>query len=72
MQQQKEKRILKNKNSLRDRWENFKHTNSCIIGAPEEGQELEKELKTCLKNDGKLPLPGEENRHKSSGSIDSP
>ena len=40
-QQQKEKHILKNENSLRDLWESIKHTNICIIGGPEE-EEREK------------------------------
>ena len=35
------KRILKNKNSLRELWENIKHTNIPIIGVPE-GEEREK------------------------------
>ena len=34
-EQQEEKRIQKNDNSLRSLWDNFKHSNICIIGVPE-------------------------------------
>ena len=34
-EQQKEKQILKNENSLRDIWDNIKCTNLHIIGVPE-------------------------------------
>ena len=34
-EQQKEKQIFKNENSLRDFWNNIKHTNINIIGVPE-------------------------------------
>ena len=30
-----EKRMKRNEESLRDLWDNIKHTNSCIIGIPE-------------------------------------
>ena len=30
-----EKRMKRNEDSLRDLWDNIKHTNSCIIGIPE-------------------------------------
>ena len=36
---QKEKRILKNEDSLRELWDNMKHINICIIGVPEEQRE---------------------------------
>ena len=36
MQYKKEKKRLKrNENNLRECWDNFTHTNICIIGAPE-------------------------------------
>ena len=34
-EQQKEKRILENKYSVRDLWDNMKHNNIQIIGVPE-------------------------------------
>ena len=44
MQQTKEKRMKGNEDSLRDLWDNIKHTNIHIIGVPE-GEEREKEPK---------------------------
>ena len=41
MEQNKEKRMKRNEDSLRDLWENFKCTNIHIIGIPE-GEEREK------------------------------
>ena len=41
MEQNKEKRMKRNEDSLRDLWDNIKHTNICIIGVPE-GEEREK------------------------------
>ena len=35
MEQSKEKRMKRNKDSLRDLWNNIKHTNIHIIGVPE-------------------------------------
>ena len=35
-EQNKEKRIKRTENSLRDLWDNIQHTNSWIIGVPEE------------------------------------
>ena len=35
MEQNKEKRMKRNEDSLRDLWDNIKHTNICIIGVPE-------------------------------------
>ena len=37
----KEKRMKRNEDSLRDLWENIKHNNICIIGVPE-GEDIEK------------------------------
>ena len=36
MEQNKEKRMQRNKNSLRDLWDNTKHVNIWIIGVPKE------------------------------------
>ena len=41
MEQNKEKRMKRNEDSLRDLWDNIKHTNIHIIGVPE-GEEREK------------------------------
>ena len=41
VEQNKEKRMKRNEDSLRDLWDNIKHTNICIIGVPE-GEEKEK------------------------------
>ena len=38
-EQNKEKRIERNENSLRDFWDNIKNTNIRIIGDPEEEEE---------------------------------
>ena len=46
-EQQNEKRIFKNEDSLRGFWDNIKHTNIHIKGIPEE--ERVQELKTSLK-----------------------
>ena len=40
-EQNKEKRMKRNEDSLRDLWDNIKCTNICIIGVPE-GEEREK------------------------------
>ena len=40
-EQNKEKRMKRNEDSLRDLWDNIKHNNSHIIGVPE-GEEREK------------------------------
>ena len=41
MEQNKEKRMKRNEDSLRDHWDNIKCTNICILGVPE-GEEREK------------------------------
>ena len=41
VEQNKEKRMKRSDNSLRDLWDNIKHTSICIIGVPE-GEEREK------------------------------
>ena len=49
LEQKKEKRLLKNEDSLRDLWENIKHTNIHSIGIPEGEERDRKEQKTYLK-----------------------
>ena len=39
-EQKREKRLKTNEESLRELWDNMKHTNICIIGVPE-GEERE-------------------------------
>ena len=46
--QQKEKRISKNEDGLRDLWNNIKHTNIYITGVSEERKERKRQ-KTYLK-----------------------
>ena len=41
VEQNKEQRMKRNEDSLRDLWDNIKHNNICIIGVPE-GEEREK------------------------------
>ena len=43
MEQNKEKRMKRNEDSLRSLWDNIKCTNICIIGVPEEEREKEDE-----------------------------
>ena len=47
VEQNKEKRMKRNEDSLRDLWDNIKHTNICIIGVPkgEERKDMRKYLK---------------------------
>ena len=42
-EQQEEKRIQKNEDSVNSLWDNFKHSNICIIEVPE-GEEKEQEI----------------------------
>ena len=42
VEQNKEKRMKRNKDSLRDLWDNIKHNNICVIGVPEGEREREK------------------------------
>ena len=67
--QEKEKRVKKNKDSLRDLWDNIKRNNICIIGVPE-GEERERERQRQRENEAenifeeikaeKFPILGEE------------
>ena len=44
-----EKRMKRNEDSLRDLWDNFRHTNIHIIGGPRRRKEREKEPLKNLK-----------------------
>nr|KAF6462323.1 hypothetical protein HJG59_011354 [Molossus molossus] len=46
-EQQKEKRIQKNEDSVRSLWDNFKHINICKLGVPE-GEEREQEIENLF------------------------
>ena len=48
MEQNKEKRMKRNEDSLRDLWDNIKRNNILIIGVPEEKRER-KDLRKYLK-----------------------
>ena len=37
-EEKREKRLKTNEESLRELWDNVKHTNICIIGVPEGGE----------------------------------
>ena len=47
-EQKREKRLKRNEESLRELWDNIKHTNIHIIGVPE-GEEREKGTEKYLK-----------------------
>ena len=47
-EQNTEKRMQRNKDRLRDLWDNIKHINICIIGLPEEKKD-KKDLRKYLK-----------------------
>ena len=47
-EQKTEKRMKRNEDSLRDLWDNNKHTNSCIIGVQKEKRER-RDLRKYLK-----------------------
>ena len=73
-EQQEEKRIQKNEDSVNSLWDNFKHSyhasNIHIIGVPE-GEEIKQEIGNLYEknNERKLPSFGEGNRHASPGST---
>ena len=48
-EQNKEKRMKRNEDSLRDFWENIKHNNIHIIGVPEGEERERKDLRKYLK-----------------------
>ena len=54
--QQEEKRIQKIKGSVRSLWDNFKHSNICIIGISE-GEEKEQEIGNLSEKNSERKLP---------------
>ena len=71
-EQEEEKRIQKNEDSISSFWDNFKKSNIHIIGAPE-GEEKEQENGNLFEKIVKENFPnGQGNRHASSGSTESP
>ena len=54
-EQKREKRLKRNEESLRELWDNVKHTNICIIGVPE-GEEREKATEKNIPRDNSQNL----------------
>ena len=70
-EQKREKRLKTNEESLRELWDNVKHTNIRIIGVPE-GEEREKGRKNIPRdNSQKLPSHGKGATHSNTGSTTS-
>ena len=70
-EQQEEKKIQKNEDSVSSLWDTFKKYNICTIEGPEEKRQRKK-LDIYLKNnERKLPQFCEENRHVSPWSTES-
>ena len=55
-EQKREKRLKTNEESLRELWDNMKHTNIHTIGVPE-GEEREKETERYIPRDNSQKLP---------------
>ena len=49
VEQNKEKRMKRNEDSLRDLWDNIKHNNICITGVPEREERERKDQRKYLK-----------------------
>ena len=71
-EQNKEKRMKIIKDSLRDLWDNIKHTNIWIIGVPEEEEKKKGTENIWRDYCGKLPQYGKGNSQSSPGSAESP
>ena len=56
LEQQEEKRIQKNEDSVNSIWDNFKRSNICIIGVPE-GEEKEQEIRNLFEKNSERKLP---------------
>ena len=69
-EQIKEKRIRQNENSLRECWDNIKHTNIHIIGVPE-GEDKDRGAENIFEEIITENFPKEGNRHPSTGSTES-
>ena len=70
-EQNVEKRMKRNEDSLRNLWENIKTTNISIIGVPE-GEERERTWENIWRgNSQKLPKHGKGNSQPSPGSTES-
>ena len=67
----KKKSIQINKDSVRILWDDFKHTNICIMGVSK-GEERDQEIENLFeKMTEKLPQLSEGYRHTSPGSAES-
>ena len=71
-EQNEKTRIQKNKERLRNLWDNFKHFNIQITGVPGEEEEQEIENLSEKNNEGKLSQSGERTRLASPGCSESP
>ena len=71
-EQKREKRLKTNEESLRELWDNVKHTNIHIIRVPE-GEERERVTEKNIPRDNsqKLPSHGEGITHSNPGSTTS-
>ena len=56
VEQKRERRLKTNEESLRELWDNVKHTNICVIGVPE-GGEREKGTEKNIPRDNSQKLP---------------
>ena len=72
-EQQKEKRNLKNEETLRNIWDNMKHNNIHIMGIPE-GEESEQGIENLFEEIMAKNFPNlvKEKRHTSPGRSGSP
>ena len=71
VEQNKDKRMKRNEDSLRDLWDNIKCNNICIIGIPE-GEEIEKGPEKIFKDIIAENIPNMGNSHLSPGIAQSP
>ena len=69
-EQKREKRLKRKEESLRELWDNVKHTNIRIIGVPE-GKERKKGTKKNIPRDNsrKRPSHGKGTTHSNPGST---
>ena len=71
VEQKREKRLKTNEESLRELWDNVKHTNIRIIGVPEGEEREETEKNIPRDNSRKLPYHGEGITHSNPGNTTS-
>ena len=70
VEQKREKRLKTNEESLRELWDNIKHTNICIYRGGRRRREREGDRKNILReNSRKLPSHGKGTTHSNPGST---